>query len=211
MDLFAQITEGRSSAERAQADFDRINVEEDAREAYKAAMDRGEPETAPVGRHALDGLPRVAGFVFAGRAIFTLENSKTGQRFTYKVEQAKARPEDAGRVLPFFVNVLTGSNNESDYSYLGCLWGDGTEWEGLGSQTKPGALRYAHGRKSRIAEDAPSAKGIAWLAGKLARGESLGSTMKVYHEGRCGRCGRLLTVPSSIESGIGPVCAEMEG
>ena len=32
--------------------------------------------------------------------------------------------------------------------------------------------------------------------------------IEVWHEGRCGRCGRLLTVPESIASGIGPVCAE---
>jgi hypothetical protein len=31
---------------------------------------------------------------------------------------------------------------------------------------------------------------------------------KVHHEGRCGRCGRTLTVPESIESGIGPECAK---
>jgi hypothetical protein len=28
----------------------------------------------------------------------------------------------------------------------------------------------------------------------------------IWHEGRCGRCGRRLTVPESIESGYGPEC-----
>jgi hypothetical protein len=188
----------------ATTDWDRVNADEDVREARKAAMVGA--DEAPVGRHALSTLARVAEFVFAGEAIFTLENAETGKRFTYRVTQAKARPQDAGRVLPFFVSVLTGSNNEGDYSYLGCLWGDGTEWEGLGSQTT-NTLRYAHGAKSRISADAPSAMGIAWLARKLAAGSALPASFAVYHEGRCGRCGRLLTVPSSIESGIGPVCA----
>jgi hypothetical protein len=31
--------------------------------------------------------------------------------------------------------------------------------------------------------------------------------LEVWHEGRCGRCGRRLTVPESIESGLGPECA----
>lgn len=31
-------------------------------------------------------------------------------------------------------------------------------------------------------------------------------SLEVWHEGRCGRCGRALTVPESIASGIGPVC-----
>jgi len=29
----------------------------------------------------------------------------------------------------------------------------------------------------------------------------------LHHEGKCGRCGRKLTVPLSIETGIGPECA----
>jgi hypothetical protein len=31
--------------------------------------------------------------------------------------------------------------------------------------------------------------------------------LAVYHEGRCGACGRRLTTPESISSGLGPVCA----
>ena len=32
--------------------------------------------------------------------------------------------------------------------------------------------------------------------------------LEVWHEGRCGRCNRALTVPESIASGIGPECAK---
>jgi hypothetical protein len=34
----------------------------------------------------------------------------------------------------------------------------------------------------------------------------LGATLEFWHEGRCGRCGRRLTVPDSIASGYGPEC-----
>ena len=30
-----------------------------------------------------------------------------------------------------------------------------------------------------------------------------------WHEGRCGRCGRKLTVPESIEAGYGPECINL--
>jgi hypothetical protein len=30
--------------------------------------------------------------------------------------------------------------------------------------------------------------------------------IEIWHEGKCGKCGRQLTVPSSIETGIGPEC-----
>jgi hypothetical protein len=37
----------------------------------------------------------------------------------------------------------------------------------------------------------------------------LGRLLEVWHEGRCGRCGRALTVPESVERGIGPECWEL--
>jgi hypothetical protein len=32
--------------------------------------------------------------------------------------------------------------------------------------------------------------------------------VEVWHEGKCGKCGRALTVPSSILTGIGPECSK---
>lgn len=32
------------------------------------------------------------------------------------------------------------------------------------------------------------------------------AVLEIWHEGICARCGRPLTVPSSIQSGFGPVC-----
>lgn len=124
-------------------------------------------------------------FATAGNAIFTVESSRTGARFTYRV---RARASIGNGVL--FVSVLTGSDNENDYSYIG--WID--QWHG-----------FRHGgAKSSIGSDASSVIAFAWLW----RHRSNPSPARVYHEGRCGRCGRRLTVPSSIESGLGPECLE---
>jgi hypothetical protein len=123
-------------------------------------------------------------FLKAGNATVTLVSKKTRQRFTYRVRKAK----DAQDL--FFVGVLTGSNNENDFSYLGTLRG----------------TTYALGRKSRISAEAPSHKAFAWAIGNLLNG-NLPDVLEIWHEGRCGRCHRKLTVPSSIESGLGPECA----
>jgi hypothetical protein len=69
------------------------------------------------------------------------------------------------------------------------------------------AYRYVPGKKSRIGPDAPSAKAFAWLFPKLAAGAKLDDLVELYHEGRCGRCGRTLTVPESVATGFGPNCA----
>ena len=29
----------------------------------------------------------------------------------------------------------------------------------------------------------------------------------VHHEGKCGKCGRPLTVPESVKTGLGPICS----
>lgn len=121
-------------------------------------------------------------FMLGGNAVVTLQSEKTGARFTYKI---KAAPD--GGVS--FVKVLTGQDNETDYSYLGLINGP----------------RFTRTAKSRISADAPSAKALEW-AWKALSGGRLPDTLAIYHEGRCGRCNRALTVPESIESGFGPEC-----
>lgn len=122
-------------------------------------------------------------FVLAGNATFTIKNNDTGNRVTFKV----VKPRESA---PHFVRVLTGKDNESDYTYLGTIF--------------DGAV-YKHGRKSRIGKDAMSARVFAWAWPRIFHGE-LPANVEVYHENRCGRCGRKLTVPESIESGFGPDC-----
>lgn len=140
---------------------------------------------------------RARTFALAGNARLTLVSQKTGVRYTYRI-RAKDVPKGEGAAAPdatktlFFVALLNGADNTADYTFLGTIF-NGTD--------------YRHGRKSSVSADAPSAKGFAWAWHYLAKGE-LPPGCEVWHEGRCGRCGRALTVPSSIASGIGPVCEE---
>ncbi len=46
-------------------------------------------------------------FITAGNALFTLENTATGNRFTFRVRQP-------GDDKPHFVSVLTGADNLAD-------------------------------------------------------------------------------------------------
>lgn len=120
-------------------------------------------------------------FILAGNATFTATSEKTGVRFTFKV---------VNKNNYFHISVLTGSDNTSNYTYIGTIFPDGV---------------YRHGRKSRITPDAPSAKAAAWICKRVVASETI-PNCTIQHAGRCGRCGRLLTVPESIESGFGPEC-----
>jgi len=43
-----------------------------------------------------------------------------------------------------------------------------------------------------------------WTVKKLYNGTLSG--VKIFHEGKCCRCGRRLTTPTSVQNGIGPEC-----
>jgi hypothetical protein len=121
-------------------------------------------------------------FMFGGKARFTLVSKRTGKRYTYRV--AKAKDGDL-----WFASVLIGQSNEDDYAYIGFIKGD----------------ELVAGRKGNA--EHPAFKGLAWLMRTLVKDPAVPADVEFWHEGRCCRCGRTLTVPASIESGIGPECA----
>ena len=101
------------------------------------------------------------------------------------------KENEDGTMTPYFVSVLTGPDNWANYTYLGVIFDNGT---------------FVHGKKSRIGKDAKSYKCFKWFWEQV-NGEGLKlNLVEVWHEGKCGVCGRKLTVPESIESGLGPVC-----
>ena len=121
-------------------------------------------------------------YALAGQAILTLEGKRT--RFTYRIVSVKGSP--AGRAT-HWVHVLNGPDNERNYRFFGALYPDGF---------------FGHSQKSPIAKDAPSVQAFAWFWRHLESPE-----VKVFHAGTCGRCGRTLTTPESIRTGLGPVCS----
>jgi Family of unknown function (DUF6011) len=128
-------------------------------------------------------LEKPAQFALAGNAVFTLVSLKTGTRFTFKVRAAETGPMH-------FVSVLTGPDNTQDYRYLGFL---------------RRGIYFHGGAKAKIDRNALSALAFDYFWRWAARGQMPGN-LHVFHEGRCGRCGRALTVPESIKSGFGPEC-----
>ena len=125
-------------------------------------------------------------FLFGGKATLTVRNTNSSNRFTYQVKRAKGNNPNR----PYFVSVMTGTDNETSFTYLGTIFDE---------------KNFVHGKKSRINKDADSYKVFEWLFGKLLNKTSF-TTTEVWHEGCCARCGRKLTVPESIEHGYGPEC-----
>jgi len=130
-------------------------------------------------------------FILGGNSIFTVVSKATNNRYTFKVKKGKEKNS------PFFVSYLFGNDNESSYKFMGTIFTEGKN-----------AYKYFYSRK-RIKKDSTVNKTFEWVYNILkAQNEEKFNLIEFWHEGSCGQCGRKLTVPSSIESGFGPVCSK---
>lgn len=136
--------------------------------------------------HRMESVEDVREFALAGKARLTLVSKRTGTRFTYKIRQPE--PEK-----PHFVSLLTSPDNERGYTFFATIF-HGAE------------LR--HGARSSLTHDAPGPAAFRWFWKHLCEQNELHPQLEVWHEGRCGRCGRTLTVPESIANGLGPECSK---
>lgn len=144
-------------------------------------------------------------FVLGGNAIFTIElpvgsdlAKKYGPHRTYKVW---LRPPTEKFPDPvYWVSYLSGPDNTASYTYMGKL-------DAFTGQVTPTP-------RSKVTEGAFVLKLLNRTLARVwsddhAAYEQAG--FRTHHEGKCGRCGRALTVPESVTSGIGPECARIMG
>jgi hypothetical protein len=124
-------------------------------------------------------------FILAGNATFTILNTESKNRFTFNIKKHKQDEI-------FFVSVMTGTDNNSSYTFLGTYF--------------PTSKRFVHSKRSSISNTAMSAKTIGWFFKSYTKSQNSFPTVKVYHAGKCGRCNRKLTTPKSITDGYGPEC-----
>lgn len=151
-----------------------------------------------VSDHKFASIADAKAFALAGNAIITLQSLRTGTHFTYKVRAKDVAGEIKADYQPdriWFVSLLSnGSADEGDFQYIGLI-------------NKHKEFRLT--KNSRCSEQAASFKAFEWFWHMVRDG--IPSELVIRHEGRCGRCGRTLTVPESIDRGIGPECAEKMG
>jgi hypothetical protein len=139
--------------------------------------------------HTFETLADAKAFAAAGNAIITLQSLRTETHYTYRIRLAEPRP---GAAPVYFVNLLAGGNaDEGSFVYLGII--------------RDGVFMLTG--KSHMNRDSAPVKAFRffWMSTELH------PELVVRHEGHCGRCGRTLTVPQSIDRGIGPECADKMG
>jgi len=135
-------------------------------------------------------------FFTGGNATFTVQNP-SGEYYTFKIKQPNPNKSlrfrgQAKDTIPFFANLLTGPDNENSFTYLGMVNPD------------TGDVKLT--RASRYNETSEPVAVLRWALSKAFGDKQIPDGYQIRHEGKCGCCGRTLTVPESLDRGIGPEC-----
>lgn len=136
-------------------------------------------------------------YIKAGNSKVTVVSKKTGKRYTFKVtapyDRRKCKRDYDAKVRFVALRV-----DEEKF---------GKPWMYLGSLR--GVVMFAGARGNG---GHPAYKVFDWVVGHLSHtannGKGINEELEIWHSGRCGRCGRELTDPASIERGLGPECAK---
>lgn len=191
---------------------------------------------------------KILEFITGGNSVFTIKNTKTGNRATYKVIKVEGHPTILSEVW-----VFTGSNNQrkTDYDLIGFVGHDGAynlwTWKTVAAElarqvekgpkgnwvdSNPGFLKSIGDGKAvspamewrvrsackeyKVNPPPPSIDSVRHAAfpyvwDRVKFGSDLPPSVEVWHEGGCCQCAHKLTVPASIELGLGPDCASKCG
>ena len=123
-------------------------------------------------------------YMTSGRnVVFTLKSRKTGTYCTFRM-----RPASGNRAL-FFVDALLGPDNTDDFRFIGSV--------------RDGAYRQS--AKGALGDDHTYIRALEYLMMLLRNDGPFPDTFEFWHSGKCSRCGRRLTTPESVETGMGPV------
>lgn len=161
-------------------------------------------------QHILPHTDTTLAFLLAGRCYVTLEQIADEVRHTYFVEQKVEKglvddPKHPGQKVEtivkrfdfWFVSLVKGAIGDTKPVYLGVI--------------DPQAFRTTKGTAKNQLATAENVNLFGDILRDLRVKKSNAHKVRIWHCNRCGRCGRDLSVPSSILTGLGPTCAAEMG
>lgn len=133
-------------------------------------------------------------YMLAGKSEFVLHSTKTNQDFCYRLN--KKEKIDKENEYIYFLNIKQGR----DWKYAGVIW----------FKNEENKFYFSKGAKGEIDSNNLDVKSLVFVLNKLQQGLEPQYCL-VYHTGKCGRCGKKLTTPESILTGLGPECCKKVG
>lgn len=136
-------------------------------------------------------------FLLAGKSEFIAVSGRTGYKIKYKITRKESnKKDDNASEYVYFIKTVV----DNQEVYAGILYYDNKEQ----------IFKFSRGQKGKLDIHHINIKSLLYIINNLYRGNSK-LNVRIYHMGRCGRCGRALTTPESILTGLGPECAKMLG
>ena len=123
-------------------------------------------------------------FLLGGNCHCTIENMKSGNSFTYKIQRNKEKKN------MYFVNVLSGLGE----IYCGYFY------------VNANFIDYRKGNKGNVDENDQRIQTLIWT---LTNSKKLPSYVIVQHFGKCSRCGASLIDVESLRKGFCDDCSKM--
>jgi len=123
--------------------------------------------------------------LFAGRCTFTVSNNKNNH-YTFRIDKI-------GKYSRYIVKLLTGKDNNKDYTYLGMMFSE---------DETPVRLTKA----SKFNNSSIPFRVFVFAQKVLSNHKTIPEGYSISPSGNCMRCGRKLTTPESIKTGYGPEC-----
>lgn len=133
-------------------------------------------------------------FVTGGRATFTVK-SVTGEYFTYKVKAYPSEMEMHLEFRTYFAYVMTGPDNDASFSYIGIV--------------RPMTGQLVITAKSKFSRSEKRVAVFLWATDHIWNAKPMPPGYQIKHAGKCGKCGRKLTTPESIDRATWPRMLEV--
>ena len=131
-------------------------------------------------------------FILAGRCEFIAVSGNTGVKLEYQLVRKESKRNNSEFV--YFLKTKVNGNMQ----YAGIIF--------YNESRK--AFVFNRGLKGSLPIDHINIKSILFILNNLNR-RNTALNLKIYHLGKCGRCGRKLTTEESILTGLGPTCAKI--
>lgn len=139
---------------------------------------------------------RALAFMLAGKCQFILHSTKTKEDFKFALTKKISNSSTDKNKFIYFLSTLNG--NKKDYG--GVVWYD----------EEAEQFRFGKGKTGNLDPNSLDVRSLIFVMNKLLRCETV-QYLEVYHVGKCGCCGKTLTTPESILTGLGPTCAKKAG
>jgi hypothetical protein len=132
--------------------------------------------------------------MFQGKALFTLHNKEKDTHITFRVQTPKRKRGQPEETRFFEVHVKALNDKYAGNRYIGRIDRKSRSFKANGY----------------VERDHVGVKTVDWLIRNWNNLEEWEQhdKLSIYHLGVCCKCGLPLTVPESIQNGIGPKCMQ---